>query len=141
MNKLLLLLVLCSIAFACKAETAERDAYRAAPSWVRIDLAALAEDADAARQADRPSLYVARNVREAPGYEVGSFRLRHIGRVVSSDLYRAEGRALFPAVQRDPEFLQGSFLRPSIDVARGWRVSVPNLRLHSIKVLVRNDFY
>jgi hypothetical protein len=66
--------------------------------------------------------------------------LEKASKIVSFDFYKVEGRALYPVLPKDLEYSQYIVLRPSVNVSEGWKLSVPNLRQHSVKILLRKDF-
>ena len=136
---MILLLALCSIAFACNAQMQAQDLYGPIPAWVMIDKALLSETVFPQNPQEQELSQVTRNLTEHPVFEASPFHPAKTSKVSSIDVYRMDNRPANPAFPKESDSPPNSY-RPSVDVPGGWRVSMPNLRKNVAKLLLQHSF-
>jgi hypothetical protein len=139
MKRTLLCFALLSVAGACLGQTPQPIVLDAIPSWVKLDRAVFAEDR-VAESDERTQL--ATLTRELNAHPKASPDLYpgHSSRFGPVEAYRYDERPVTPQVPKSTDTPPPASLnRPSIEAA-GWKVSMPNVRTHSARLLLQRTF-
>jgi hypothetical protein len=134
MKRTLTILGLWAVATGCQAQ--EQDIYRSIPAWVKIDKAAL-EPPHPAVSTELPAFSQSHPQRawlENP--------LAHHSRfnAMPPPAPLAQSSLPGPGYSQDLDAAHSEAMRPSVNLASAWRLSVPNIRRNVAKVQLNRSF-
>jgi hypothetical protein len=139
MKRTLLCFALTAVAGACAAQTPGRFDLGTIPSWVRLDKAAFADDRIAESEERLQVATLTREINVLPQFEPKDRYPGHSSRFGPIDAYRYDERPVNPQVPKSTDTPPPSLMRPSVEAA-GWKVSMPNIRAHTARLLLQRSF-